>query len=446
MKLSKIIILLSLLSNPAFGQTPQIVGYRNDLIVLKKALEEKYPSLYRFKSKASINKLLDGCIHRIDSNTSEMDFYKTLKLILSNIEDGHLSCSPPDGLLKQIDEKDRHFPLSLYFTGNKTYVDCSNVSDFPSGTEIMEINGIKISEIRKELFKYIVSDGRIETKKYWILNHSFWFYFSLVYGQHKEYRITYKNSNGQLLKKTVNAALEKDINCKSLTSQDNDKPADLKFVDRHIALLTIKTFANNDLQNSGIDFAGFMDSAFKTINTRETRSLIIDLRGNGGGRDTYGSLLYSYLSGTPFRYYQQLETCTTILSENEHPNLSLQQPGNNYFGGKVYILINGLSYSAASEFCTVVKNNNRAVFIGEETGGTYCGNTSGSFIKTVLPYSTFTVSTPTTKYTMFTTDKTNTDRGIIPDYGIKPTIEDLMNREDVQLKKAIELAEKDNRR
>lgn len=446
MKLFTVILLFSLLSNGLFGQTAQSIGYKNDLIFLKDALQENYPSLYRFKSKASINKLFDDCIEGVDSSTSQRDFYQVLKRVLSNIEDGHLSCSAPDSLREKIEKIGKYFPLSLYFTEKTAYVDCSNLRDFPPGTEITEINGISISTIREKLFQYIVSDGKIETKKYWILNHSFWFYFSLVYGQCKEYGITYKDDDGQLLNTTINAALKKDIQCKSLTDDDDEKLVDLKFLHGDIAILTIKTFANDNLRNANIDFAVFLDSVFNAIKTKEITALIIDLRGNGGGRDAYGSLLYSYLSDTAFRYYQQLETSSEILEEKEHPNLSIQQPKNSCFTGKVYILINGLSFSATSEFCTVVKNNHRAVFIGEETGGTYCGNTSGNFIKTTLPYSEFTVLMPTIKYTMVTTDKKNIDRGIIPDYIIKPTIEDLINKEDVQLNLAVELAEKNDGR
>src|SRR5574343_779766 len=124
MKLLKIIILFSLLSNPVFGQTSQNIGYRNDLMFLKKAFENNYPSLYRFKSMAFINKLFDEYIQQVNKNTSERDFFKTLKFILSSIEDGHLSCSPPDSLRQQFNEREKYFPLSLYFTDNKAYVDC----------------------------------------------------------------------------------------------------------------------------------------------------------------------------------------------------------------------------------------------------------------------------------------------------------------------------------
>ena len=446
MNLIRIILLVFLLPSLVSGQTPKGTGYRKDLIVLKKALEENYPSLYRFKSKAAINKLFEKSIQETANPTTERDFYKTLKRILSAVEDGHLSCSPPARLEQQFDEVEKYFPVSLYFTEDKAYVDCSNSSSLSSGTAITHINGMGIEAIRKELFNYIVSDGEIETKKYWILNRSFWFYFNLIYGPRETHRITYKNSNGQLQKTVVPAALRKDLQCRSLTADKETPLVDLKFLRPDMALLQIRTFAEPDLQSAHIDFAQFLEAAFRELKERKATSLLIDLRGNGGGRDVYGALLYSYLSDTTFRYYQKLETASGELGEKEHPNLAIQQPTPNRFSGKTYVLINGLTFSAASEFCTVVKANNRAVFIGEETGGTYCGNTSGDFFEVILPYSRFTIFLPTTKYTMVTTDPKNTNRGIIPNYVVTPSIRDLLGKKDVQLDFALQLAERESSR
>ncbi|MBC8082876.1 MAG: hypothetical protein H7Z21_06640, partial [Hymenobacter sp.] len=44
---------------------------------------------------------------------------------------------------------------------------------------------------------------------------------------------------------------------------------------------------------------------------------------------------------------------------------SIQKPNENSYNGKLFILINGLSFSAAAEFCSIVRSNQRGKFIGE---------------------------------------------------------------------------------
>src|SRR5690606_36723585 len=250
---------------------------------------------------------------------------------------------------------------------------------------------------------------------------------------------SYRDNNGRTTNASVNRGSLDEISCTELVESMDGNLLVIDYRNSSTVLLTIRTFAEDELAEAILQFEGFLDRVFSDLEQKNTPSLIIDLRGNGGGRDVFGSLLYSYLTDIPVHYYERLETTEKVLQLQDHPNLGIQKPHDHRFGGKVYILIDGLSFSATSEFCTVAKNYNRAVFIGEETGGTYCGNTSGEFVEIELPYWHISVAATTTTYTMFTTDSTDKDRGIIPDFIIKPTIQDLIAKKDVQLEFAIGL-------
>ena len=119
----------------------------------------------------------------------------------------------------------------------------------------------------------------------------------------------------------------------------------------------------------------FYKESFEAIQARGSKSLIIDLRNNGGGEDELGQLLLSHLINEPFKYYDDLvinsmsfsftkyTTWNGKIPENMvekradgkihaigHPNWGIKQPSKPHFAGKVFILINGGSFSTTSEF------------------------------------------------------------------------------------------------
>jgi C-terminal processing protease CtpA/Prc len=114
----------------------------------------------------------------------------------------------------------------------------------------------------------------------------------------------------------------------------------------------------------------------------------------------------------------------------------VQQPRAPVFTGRLWILIDGGTFSTAAEFCSVARSLKRGTFIGEETGGTYEGNTSGTFAILTLPHTGIRAIVPLVRYRLAVTPPAHPGRGIIPDYAVNVHAP---GRESAPLDRALEL-------
>ncbi len=336
---------------------------------------------------------------------------------------------------------DKIFPLQLRFINNQAYIPCETKM-FSSATEIISVDGEPIGKIKEKLFGYLPSDGKIQTEKYWEMNNGdnpFFILYYLIYGQNSSFNVSYKTKTGKIESTVINADNFKNLECfpKPVAI---DKYLLLDYKQNSTAILTIKTFNEDFLKISNEDFASFLNKSFREINQKGIKTLIIDLRNNSGGQDVFGSLLYSYLTDKPFSYYASIESVSKKFTASDHPNLAVQKPNKNNFKNTVLFLINGKSFSTTAEFCSIAKSNKRGMFTGEETGGGYYGNISGERATIILPNSKIKINIPLDKYVMAVQKAKYKDRGIIPEYVILPTIDDIIQNKDVQLNAVLKLA------
>ena len=191
--------------------------------------------------------------------------------------------------------------------------------------------------------------------------------------------------------------------------------------------------------------------------------MILDLRDNGGGSLTACRNLFAYLVDKDFVYLTKTEVdkrfnpylhtkgilnalkvvpfqiVNTLLLVKHKDKYKLNykgmkplHPKKNHYDGKLYVLINGYSFSASALISANLQQIKRAIFVGQETGGGYNGCVAGSIPILNMPNSKLKLRMGL--YPVRPNAHTETvGRGIFPDYEIKTTIEDVIAGKDKEL-------------
>lgn len=446
---------------------------REDFQILRASLDEGYPGLNRYNSKTFTDSLFNVSAKQLQNEMSEREFYLFLSKIVMQLRDGHMDVYPTKNTRDKLADSNCSIPFQAFISGQKMYVQ-KNYSDRNDkeflGAEIISINSQLVSSIISEVLKITSSDGNNETNKYKRLESTGLLtrYLFYLQGYTEHYKIKYIPFNGKRAKSTTLKGITYDNLLKIRKSKYpgiEQLPAEFTLLHSSTAYLKIKSFNDADYEDSKMDFIGFLKSSFETINAKGVKNLILDLRDNGGGTDKYGKILFSYFIDHEFRYYTSLiinktkfnftkytndadlEIPADAVKVNEagtydvidHPNLGMQKNSTPYYSGKLYVLIDGNCFSTTSECLSMLHSYTSAVFIGEESGGGYYGNCSGSVPILTLPNSLLQIGIPLMKYSMAVKEYKFKDHGVIPDYKISPTIKDKLSSYDPELEFAKKL-------
>ncbi|NJO02168.1 MAG: hypothetical protein HC880_11200 [Bacteroidia bacterium] len=116
---------------------------------------------------------------------------------------------------------------------------------------------------------------------------------------------------------------------------------------------------------------------------------------------------------------------------NANPGLMAYKKEPPYkYAGKVFVIISPVTYSGGSEFANMVYTRKRGIFVGEETGGGFYGNTSGYSYELTLPHSSIKIDIPALQFIM-NVEGLPFGRGVIPHHRVIPTIEQYLLRENI---------------
>jgi hypothetical protein len=461
------------------SKTLKPAAMQADFKYLRRLLEETHPGLYRYNTKEQMNQRIDSVYGLLNTEMKFYDYYRLLASFIGDIRCAHTTVVPCKNWVGYLDRNAKFFPFFLYPAENKMYVlfNFTSNEDIKPGFEVVAINGRSMGDIKKIMKHSFPKDGYNESSGNAVLQgNNFTFFYYLYVDQSESFNITFKKLSGDTVSYVFPADkafflkrwLKKNSVNKQMLKFYNTKPpkhpwrlAFPKDLDA-TAWLRFDVFGgvgpNNTEDEARLALKEFMDKSLTEIANKKCTNLIIEVTGNGGGWDTQGVELFTYLMKTdsPVRYFrrqfsltdssefykfldlspEQLQAARAGLKrepdgtfsqmENLNPDMRLQYPKPNRFKGNVYILMNGQSGSTTAEFLAVAKYNKVGIFIGEESGGAYEGGNGGNFIHLELPSTKIEVGVP------IVTGETNVDipkqkgRGTMPDYFISYTMEEIL--------------------
>jgi C-terminal processing protease CtpA/Prc len=223
----------------------------------------------------------------------------------------------------------------------------------------------------------------------------------------------------------------------------------------------LNTFSNARLRR-------FFHKSFSELKRHQIPNLILDIRTNGGGDVSTSTLLTKYISRKPFkvtdtlfsniktlypytRYFKgrflnniELFFLSRKKSDNKYhltryENKLFKPKRNNHFDGKVYVLINGPTFSASCVFANAIKSQDGIALLGEETGGGWYGNNGIMMPQITLPITKIRIRMPLFRLVQYKHIEANKGKGIMPDIYVPTSYDALLKGYDKKMELVKEL-------
>lgn len=454
-----------------------VKSMRDDLFILWSAIKEMHPAYGMYTPADSMQKVYDQTVAAIDTSQSEADFISHVYPLLSKLRCGHTQLRHSAGYKG---EKAPHLPFEVLVRKGRAWITTHQTADLNTGDEILSINNVPVAAIINHGADLYAGDGYNETFKELFLSEydGFEDACNKYYHWAAPYQINLRTKQGIL--KTIQVDTPADGAPQSTPAKVVDNYAGWT-VAKNTDYLPLRFLKNASTAWFEVHSYQYNDTiifkeAFKQIREKGVKNLIIDLRHNTGGDIRIGAKLLTYLADSPFamvgdvksripnpavnhfeKYFDTARTASfnqsfkpTGIKEGAYYHVDFKPVFGNllgitalnktaHFSGNLIVLIDGATFSAGAHSAIAIKTFcKNARFVGRETAGGAEGCSGGTMQHLTLPNTHIVVEFPWLRFVSVAKHPVP-GRGIMPDYTVVYSPEDIVDKADLDIKKALDL-------
>lgn len=463
--------------------SPEVV--RADLREMYEKLQASHHDLFARRPKAEYDAKLEEMLRSLDKPMTLLEVEIAFQKFAAYGRVAHSRVDlPADAFAAYHEGKGKILPLAVRVieeTGGAAVYVAQNASENPRiapGDRLLELDGEKAASLVARLESNISADNAYLAHTQ--LEPRFALMLWLEKGEKREFTLRLQRGQEAPFEVVLPARTRPEI----LAAREKlPKVADLdwdlreaKMLDGGIAYLRPGPFYDNrpDAANmwDPAAFHQFVDGAFRQFLAAGAKKLLIDLRKNPGGDDSFSNGMVAWFADEPFRFAKEsrIKVSEAATASNRQRLESLEASTGNAdstsrrlaaayagqkngtvvlyeipdtaprqgerFKGEVYLLIDRQSYSNTANVAALVQDYGFGKILGEETSD--LATTYGAMEQFQLSRTGITVGFP--KALIIRPSGNLDPRGVIPDVAIESPL--LPSSDDPMLKKALEIVRK----
>ena len=444
---------------------------RQDLDFLQRSLQSAHYDLYvntpRQQYDAAFRKVRAG----LSGSMSSLELVRQFQPLVALGKIGHARIDfPVADYIAAARQGGTVLPFDIRVEGKRVFVTHSYLahSSIVPGAEILSFGDLSAQQLIDQVARYVSAERpymvhaqmeRFFPRWLWLMRGDFT--ATDIRGIGKDKRAFITRVSGLPI---LEVESQKSAWTEALSTRE------VRMLEDRIAYLRPGPFYQEDSADAmdTSDFKTFIDKAFVDILDSGATRLLIDLRGNPGGDNSFSDLMVAWFATRPFRFsddfsikaspevrqqFRQalasgrdtsgvIRRMSDLIDQRKNDervrvDLEMILPKENRFAGKVYVLVDRHSYSNAASAAAMIQDYGFGKIIGEETADLPTSYASSA--QFVLPNSGISVTYPKGYFVRPNKDKSL--RGVVPDLPVSADV--FGTGPDAVLQAAISLVKRD---